>query len=345
MQEQLQALATQAKDVILKANSVKEIEDLRIRFLGKKGELTAILSQVGKLPAEQKPLIGKVSNEVKTAISTLLDERKVIFETKELETKMQAESIDISLPGRRKLYGHQHILTQTMQDIQKIFTDLGFAVASGPDIEDDFHNFEALNFGPDHPAREMHDTFYVNSGKLLRTHTSGVQVRLMETQKPPIKSIMPGRVYRSDADVTHSPVFHQVEGLLVDKNVTMAHLKGTLEYFLQKMFGKERAVRLRNSFFPFTEPSVEVDVECFFCGGKARLSDGQGCNMCKGTGWIEIMGAGMVDPNVFKACGIDTDSYTGFAFGMGVERIAILKHGINDIRLFFASDMRFLKQF
>lgn len=338
MREKLQGLENQAKMAINKATSSKEIEDLRIKFLGKKGELTAILAGVGGLSAEERPLIGKVSNEVKTVITTLLDERKAAFATQELEAKMQAESIDITLPGRRKLFGHQHILTQTMQDIQKIFIELGYAVASGPDIEDDFHNFEALNFSPDHPAREMHDTFYVDGGKLLRTHTSGVQVRLMENQKPPIKAIMPGRVYRSDADTTHSPVFHQVEGLLVDKNVTMAHLKGTLEYFLQKMFGKERAVRLRNSYFPFTEPSVEVDVQCFFCGGK-------GCNMCKGTGWIEIMGAGMVDPNVFKACGIDAETYTGFAFGMGVERIAILKHGINDIRLFFASDMRFLKQF
>lgn len=338
MREKLQALETQAKTAIQNAATSKEIEELRIKFLGKKGELTAILAGVGGLSAEERPLIGKVSNEVKTVIATLLDERKVALANKELEAKMQAESIDITLPGRRKLFGHQHILTQTLQDIQKIFVELGYTVAAGPDIEDDFHNFEALNFPKDHPAREMHDTFYVDDGKLLRTHTSGVQVRLMETQKPPIKAIMPGRVYRSDADTTHSPVFHQVEGLLVDKNVTMSHLKGTLEYFLQKMFGKERAVRLRNSYFPFTEPSVEVDVQCFFCGGK-------GCNMCKGTGWIEIMGAGMVDPNVFKACGIDADKYTGFAFGMGVERIAILKHGINDIRLFFASDMRFLKQF
>lgn len=338
MREKLQALESQAKTAIQKATTSKELEDLRIKFLGKKGELTAILAGLGSLSAEERPLIGKISNEIKTVITNLLDVRKVELANKELEAKMQAESIDITLPGRRKLFGHQHILTQTLQDIQKIFVELGYAVASGPDIEDDFHNFEALNFPKDHPAREMHDTFYVEGGKLLRTHTSGVQVRLMETQKPPIKAIMPGRVYRSDADTTHSPVFHQVEGLLVDKNVNMAHLKGTLEYFLQKMFGKERAVRLRNSYFPFTEPSVEVDVQCFFCGGK-------GCNMCKGTGWIEIMGAGMVDPNVFKACGIDAEVYTGFAFGMGVERIAILKHGINDIRLFFASDMRFLRQF
>ncbi len=338
MREKLQGLENQAKTAINKATSSKEIEDLRIKFLGKKGELTAILAGVGGLSAEERPIIGKVSNEVKTVITNLLDEKKTNFEKQELASQMQKESIDITLPGRRKLFGHQHILTQTLQDIQNIFIELGYAVAAGPDIEDDFHNFEALNFPKDHPAREMHDTFYVEGGKLLRTHTSGVQVRLMESQKPPIKAIMPGRVYRSDADVTHSPVFHQVEGLLIDKNVTMAHLKGTLEYFLQKMFGKDRAVRLRNSFFPFTEPSVEVDVQCFFCGGK-------GCNMCKGTGWIEIMGAGMVDPNVFKACGIDAETYTGFAFGMGVERIAILKHGINDIRLFFESDMRFLKQF
>lgn len=338
MQEKLEQLKKTALELIEQVKTSVEIEDLRIRFLGKKGELTAVLSTVGLLSPEQRPLVGKLSNEVKSAIAEALTAKQQDIANKELQEKLSAEKIDITLPGWKIPYGHEHIITTTMNEIRDIFGELGYTVSVGPDIEDDFHNFEALNFPKDHPARDMHDTFYVDDGRLLRTHTSGVQIRLMENQQPPLKSIMPGRVFRCDSDTTHSPVFHQVEGLVVDEGISMADLKGTLEYFLQKMFGKERRVRLRNSFFPFTEPSVEVDVECFACKGK-------GCNLCKQTGWIEILGAGMVDPNVFKAVKIDPDKYTGFAFGMGVERIAILKYGINDIRLFYGSDMRFLKQF
>lgn len=338
MQEKLEQLKSTALELISQAKISTEIENLRIRFLGKKGELTAVLSSVGLLTPEQRPLIGKLSNEVKNAISEALTLRQQQLAQQELQNKLSSEKIDITLPGWRIPYGHEHIITTTINEIRDIFSELGYTVAVGPDIEDDFHNFEALNFPKDHPARDMHDTFYVDDGRLLRTHTSGAQIRLMENQKPPLKAIMPGRVFRCDSDATHSPVFHQVEGLVVDEGISMADLKGTLEYFLHKMFGKERHVRLRNSFFPFTEPSVEVDVECFVCKGK-------GCNLCKQTGWIEILGAGMVDPNVFKAVKLDPEKYTGFAFGMGVERIAILKYGINDIRLFYGSDMRFLKQF
>ncbi len=338
MQEKLTILKQNAVTEIEASKNLQEIEDLRIRYLGKKGELTAVLAGVGALANDQRPIIGKLSNEVKEAINEALSRRKTILENIEIAEKIKSESIDITLPGRRVKYGGEHILTKTMRDMEQIFIEIGYDVAEGPDIEDEFHNFEALNIPPDHPARDMQDTFYISDGRVLRTHTSPVQIRLMENQKPPIKAIMPGRVFRCDADVTHSPVFHQVEGLLVGENITFADLKGTLEYFLHQMFGKERKVRFRNSFFPFTEPSAEVDVECFFCGGK-------GCNLCKNTGWIEILGAGMVDPNVFKAVNLNPEKYTGFAFGIGVERIAMLKYGINDIRLFYQSDLRFLRQF
>lgn len=338
MQEKLTLLKEQALKKIAETNTSQELENLRVNYLGKKGELTAVLSTVGNLTPEERPLIGKLSNEVKTAITEALTARKTIIEQIEISEKIKSESIDITLPGRRIKYGHEHILTTTMREMSAIFRDLGYSIAEGPDIEDEFHNFEALNIPKDHPSRDMHDTFYLSDGRLLRTHTSPVQIRLMENQKPPIKAIMPGRVFRCDADATHSPVFHQVEGLVVAENITFADLKGTIEYFLHRMFGKERKVRLRNSFFPFTEPSAEVDVECFVCAGK-------GCPLCKKTGWIEILGCGMVDPNVFEAVKIDPEKYTGFAFGMGVERIAMLKYGINDIRLFYNSDLRFLKQF
>jgi phenylalanyl-tRNA synthetase alpha chain len=338
MQQQLQTLQAEALAAIQTIDSLKSLDDLRVKYLGKKGAITALLANVGTLSAEQRPLIGKVSNEVKQAITAALDARKQALEAQEIAVKLNTEKIDITLPGRKIDRGHQHILTTTMNDIKEIFVSMGYAVAEGPDVEDDFHNFEALNIPKDHPSRDMHDTFYVQDGRVLRTHTSPVQIRLMENQKPPIKAIMPGRVYRCDADVTHSPVFHQVEALVVAEGITFGDLKGTLETLLHRMFGAQRRVRLRNSFFPFTEPSVEVDVECFMCGGK-------GCGLCKQTGWIEILGAGMVDPNVFNAVNIDPTKYTGFALGMGVERIAMLKYGINDIRLFYASDLRFLKQF
>ena len=338
MQNKLKALQTDALNSINKTDNIKALEDLRIKYLGKKGELTAVLNGLGALSKEERPLIGKISNEVKTAIADALDNRLAELENSELQKKLATESIDITLPGRRILAGRSHILTTVENEARQIFGELGYTVAEGPDIEDDFHNFEALNIPKDHPARDMHDTFYVDDGRVLRTHTSPVQVRVLEKGVLPVKVIVPGRVYRCDADVSHSPVFHQIEGLVVDEDITFGDLKGTLELFLKRMFGAERKVRFRNSFFPFTEPSAEVDVECFVCGGK-------GCSLCKGSGWIEILGSGSVDPNVFKAVNIDPEKYTGFAFGMGIERIAMLKYGVKDIRLFYASDLRFLKQF
>ncbi|GBR75460.1 phenylalanyl-tRNA synthetase subunit alpha [Candidatus Termititenax persephonae] len=338
MQVKLKELQVSALSAVAKIDSLKSLEDLRIKYLGKKGELTAILSGLGGLSKEERPLIGKISNEVKSAIAAALDARWAELENQEIQQKLASESIDITLPGRRIPAGRPHVLTTTLAEIVEVFRGLGYTVADGPEIEDDFHNFEALNIPPNHPARDMHDTFYLDDGRVLRTHTSPVQIRLMEQGVLPIKAIMPGRVYRCDADTTHSPVFHQVEGLVVGENITFGDLKGTLELFLKRMFGAERRVRFRNSFFPFTEPSAEVDVECFVCGG-------QGCALCKNTGWIEILGSGSVDPNVFQAVNIDPEKYTGFAFGLGVERIAMLKYGIKDIRLFYASDLRFLRQF
>jgi phenylalanyl-tRNA synthetase alpha chain len=338
MQAKLQELQANALSAAAGVDSIKSLEDLRIKYLGKKGELTAILNGLGSLSPAERPLIGKLSNEVKTAITTALDQRLAELENQELQQKLAAENIDITLPGRRIPAGRPHILTAAREEIVEIFNALGYTVADGPELEDDFHNFEALNIPPDHPARDMHDTFYVDDGRVLRTHTSPVQIRLMEKGVLPIKAIMPGRVYRCDADVTHSPVFHQVEGLVVGENITFGDLKGTLELFLKRMFGARRKVRFRNSFFPFTEPSAEVDVECFVCGGR-------GCALCKNSGWIEILGSGSVDPNVFKAVNIDPEKYTGFAFGLGIERIAMLKYGVKDIRLFYASDLRFLRQF
>jgi phenylalanyl-tRNA synthetase alpha chain len=338
MQAKLQKLQAAALSAAAGADSIKSLEDLRIKYLGKKGELTAILNGLGSLSTAERPLVGKLSNEVKTAITTALDQRLAELENQEIQQKLAAETIDITLPGRRIPAGRPHILTVTRAEIVEIFNGLGYTVADGPELEDDFHNFEALNIPPDHPARDMHDTFYVDDGRLLRTHTSPVQIRLLEQGVLPIKAIMPGRVYRCDADVTHSPVFHQVEGLVVGENITFGDLKGTLELFLKRMFGAGRKVRFRNSLFPFTEPSAEVDVECFVCGGR-------GCALCKNSGWIEILGSGSVDPNVFQAVKIDPEKYTGFAFGLGIERIAMLKYGVKDIRLFYASDLRFLRQF
>ncbi|MDR1997794.1 MAG: phenylalanine--tRNA ligase subunit alpha [Candidatus Margulisbacteria bacterium] len=338
MQNKLNELKAAALRDIHKIDSIKSLEDLKIKYLGKKGELTAILNGLGGLSKTERPLIGRVGNEVKAALTAALDSRLSELEDAELQKKLTAETIDITLPGRRIPAGRPHILTTTENEIRQIFGELGYTVAEGPDIEDDFHNFEALNIPKDHPARDMHDTFYVDDGRLLRTHTSPVQIRLMEKGVLPIKSIMPGRVYRCDADVTHSPVFHQVEGLAVGEDITFGDLKGTLELFLRRMFGAQRKVRFRNSYFPFTEPSAEVDVECFVCGGR-------GCPLCKSTGWIEILGCGSVDPNVFQAVRIDPEKYSGFAFGLGIERIAMLKYGVKDIRLFYASDLRFLRQF
>ena len=316
-----------------------DLEALRIRYLGKKGELTAVLRGMGKLTAEERPVIGQIANEVREAIENELTERAQQQKTAALAARLAAEKLDVTVPGTVPEIGHIHPLDRVQRDMEEIFIGMGFDIVEGPEVEYDYYNFQALNIPPDHPARDTQDTFYITDNILLRSQTSPVQARTMEIRKPPIRIISPGRVYRSDAmDATHSPLFHQMEGLVVDKNVTMGDLKGTLEMFAKKMFGEETKVRFRPHHFPFTEPSAEVDVSCFACGGK-------GCRLCKGEGWIEILGAGMVHPNVLRMCGIDPDEYSGFAFGMGVERVTMLKYHIDDIRHLYENDVRFLSQF
>ncbi len=316
-----------------------DLEALRIRYLGKKGELTAVLRGMGKLSAEERPVIGQIANEVREAIENELTARAQQQKTAALAARLAAEKLDVTVPGTVPEVGHIHPLDRVQRDMEEIFIGMGFDIVEGPEVEYDYYNFQALNIPPDHPARDTQDTFYITDNILLRSQTSPVQARTMEKRKPPIRIISPGRVYRSDAmDATHSPLFHQMEGLVVDKNVTMGDLKGTLEMFAKKMFGEETKVRFRPHHFPFTEPSAEVDVSCFACGGK-------GCRLCKGEGWIEILGAGMVHPNVLRMCGIDPDEYSGFAFGMGVERVTMLKYHIDDIRHLYENDVRFLSQF
>ena len=316
-----------------------DLEALRIRYLGKKGELTAVLRGMGKLTAEERPVIGQIANEVRETIENELTARAQQQKTAALAARLAAEKLDVTVPGTTPEMGHIHPLDRVQRDMEEIFIGMGFDIVEGPEVEYDYYNFQALNIPPDHPARDTQDTFYITDNILLRSQTSPVQARTMEKRKPPIRIISPGRVYRSDAmDATHSPLFHQMEGLVVDKNVTMGDLKGTLEMFAKKMFGEETKVRFRPHHFPFTEPSAEVDVSCFACGGK-------GCRLCKGEGWIEILGAGMVHPNVLRMCGIDPDEYSGFAFGMGVERVTMLKYHIDDIRHLYENDVRFLSQF
>lgn len=316
-----------------------DLEALRIRYLGKKGELTAVLRGMGKLSAEERPVIGQIANEVREAIENELTARAQQQKTAALAARLAAEKLDVTVPGTVPEIGHIHPLDRVQRDMEEIFIGMGFDIVEGPEVEYDYYNFQALNIPPDHPARDTQDTFYITDNILLRSQTSPVQARTMEKRKPPIRIISPGRVYRSDAmDATHSPLFHQMEGLVVDKNVTMGDLKGTLEMFAKKMFGEETKVRFRPHHFPFTEPSAEVDVSCFACGGK-------GCRLCKGEGWIEILGAGMVHPNVLRMCNIDPDEYSGFAFGMGVERVTMLKYHIDDIRHLYENDVRFLSQF
>lgn len=316
-----------------------DLEALRIRYLGKKGELTAVLRGMGKLSAEERPVIGQIANEVREAIENELTVRAQQQKTAALAARLAAEKLDVTVPGTVPEIGHIHPLDRVQRDMEEIFIGMGFDIVEGPEVEYDYYNFQALNIPPDHPARDTQDTFYITDNILLRSQTSPVQARTMEKRKPPIRIISPGRVYRSDAmDATHSPLFHQMEGLVVDKNVTMGDLKGTLEMFAKKMFGEETKVRFRPHHFPFTEPSAEVDVSCFACGGK-------GCRLCKGEGWIEILGAGMVHPNVLRMCNIDPDEYSGFAFGMGVERVTMLKYHIDDIRHLYENDVRFLSQF
>ena len=316
-----------------------DLEQIRIKYLGKKGELTAVLRGMGALSAEERPVVGQLANEVRAQIEEAIAERSAALKAKALEDQLRRERIDVTMPGNAPRMGHIHPLTKVQRELENIFIGMGFSIVEGPEVEFDYYNFQALNIPPNHPARDTQDTFYITDNILLRSQTSPVQVRAMEKIKPPIRIISPGRVYRSDAvDATHSPLFHQLEGLVVDKGITMGDLKGMLETFAKSLFGEETRLRFRPHHFPFTEPSAEVDVSCFVCGGK-------GCRLCKGEGWIEILGAGMVHPFVLSQCGIDPNEYSGFAFGMGIERIAMARGGINDLRLFYENDMRFLEQF
>jgi len=335
----LQKLTADALAKINAADSLDVLDQIRVDYLGKKGELTSLLKTLGKLPAETRKAAGLDINNAKREVQLALEQCKQSLEAEKLNAKLASEKIDVTLPGRGQQSGGLHPVTRTMARIEDLFSRLGFVVEQGPEIEDDFHNFEALNIPSHHPARAMHDTFYFDANTLLRTHTSPVQVRHMETEKPPLRIIAPGRVYRCDSDLTHTPMFHQVEGLLVDENVSFADLIGTLADFLKQFFENEDLqTRFRPSYFPFTEPSSEVDIQCVMCKG-------EGCRVCGHTGWLEVLGCGMVHPKVFESAGIDTEKYTGYAFGMGVERLAMLRYGVNDLRLFFENDVKFLQQF
>lgn len=338
MKQQIEAIREAAAKALSEANVRQELENLRVQYLGKKGELTAILKQMGKLSAEERPVIGQLANEVRTYLEEKITERAEQIKAKELEARLVSEKLDVTMPGKKEEIGSLHPLNTVLEGLIDLFRSMGFDIADGPEVETDYYNFEALNVPKDHPARDMQDTFYISDNVLLRTQTSGMQIRTMEKHKPPIRVLCPGRTYRVDEDSTHSPMFHQIEGLVVDKGITMCHLKGILEQFAHEIYGPETKVRFRPSFFPFTEPSVEVDVSCFSCGGT-------GCRICKGTGWIEILGAGMVHPHVLAGCGIDPEVYSGFAFGIGLERLTMTRHKINDIRLLFENDVRFLEQF
>jgi phenylalanyl-tRNA synthetase alpha chain len=338
LKAQLDTLVTEARAAIARTAGVADVENLRVHYLGKKGVLTEQLKQLGALPPEDRPRVGQWVNETKETLASALQARKQEMETVARQEKLARETIDVTLPGRGMRLGGRHPVSRTLERLETLFLRLGFEVADGPEIEDEFHNFEALNIPESHPARAMHDTFYFGDGMLLRTHTSPVQVRRMQTHKPPLRIIAPGRVYRCDSDVTHTPMFHQIEGLMVDEAVSFADLKGLLAEFLKQFFEKQLKVRFRPSFFPFTEPSAEADIECVICGGG-------GCRVCKNTGWIEVLGCGMVHPEVFRHVGIDSERYTGFAFGVGVERLAMLRYGVNDLRLFYENDLRFLQQF
>lgn len=336
--ENLDKLVDEAQQAIQSAEQIDDLEQIRVQYLGKKGEITALMKALGKLSKDERPKAGQVINQAKQTVQQAIVDKKSRLQAAILAEKLQAEKIDVTLPGRGQHIGGLHPVSRTMQRIQSLFAEMGFEVKTGPEVEDDYHNFEALNIPESHPARAMHDTFYFDPHTVLRTHTSPVQIRTMETQKPPLRIIAPGRVYRCDSDVTHTPMFHQVEGLMVDEEVSFTDLKGILDDFLKQFFEKDLKVRFRPSYFPFTEPSAEADIECVMCGG-------EGCRVCSHTGWLEVLGCGMVHPEVFRHAGIDSEKYTGFAFGMGVERLTMLRYGVNDLRLFFENDLRFLKQF
>jgi len=339
MKEKLEALRAEARAQLENCNTAAELEALRVRYLGKKGELTALLRGMGALAPEERPKMGALVNEARAEIEAAMEEKVAALEKAELERRLQEEQLDVTVPGIAAPLGKKHPLSQVLDEIKDIFLGMGFQIATGPEVELDHYNFEALNMPKNHPARDTQDTFYITENILLRTQTSPMQVRVMEKQQPPIKVIAPGRVYRSDeVDATHSPLFHQIEGLVVDKGIRMSDLKGTLELFAKRLYGEEAVVRFRPHHFSFTEPSAEMDIRCFACEGK-------GCRLCKGEGWIEILGAGMVHPKVLSGCGIDPEVYSGFAFGLGLERIVMRRFNIDDLRLFFENDLRFLEQF
>ncbi|NIP49224.1 MAG: phenylalanine--tRNA ligase subunit alpha [Gammaproteobacteria bacterium] len=338
MKEKLNEIEVAAVKAAADVASEVELQQVRARYLGKKGEITAVMKGMGQLSPEERPKVGALANEVKGRLEEAFAERLERLRAELMEQKLSSEKIDVTLPGRKVRAGYRHPITQVTEEIVEIFTALGFGVAEGPEIEKDFYNFEALNIPKDHPARDMQDTFYVTDDVVLRTHTSPVQIRTMLQHKPPVRVVAPGTVYRRDSDLTHSPMFHQIEGFLVDRHVTFGDLKGILTTFVNEFFGQNIDVRFRPSFFPFTEPSAEVDIQCVICGG-------DGCRVCSQTGWLEILGSGMIDPEVFRSVDYDPEEFNGFAFGMGIERIAMLKYGVNDLRLFFENDMRFLRQF
>ena len=338
--EKIEAIKTAVMEELAKSEHLQDIQDIRVKFLGKKGELTAIMKEMKNLSKEDRPKVGQLVNTARSAIEEQLNAKLEEVKAKELAAKIESEKIDITLPGRKPVTGHEHPLHQTLRLMEDSFLRMGFSIVEGTDIESDYYNFQCLNLPEDHPARDMQDSMYITDNILLRTHTSGMQARTLQSHKPnePFKIIAPGKVYRCDYDATHSPVFHQMEGMIIDKNIRFSDLKGILEDFLRDIFGEDTKVRFRASYFPFTEPSAEVDISCVMCGG-------EGCRVCSHTGWLEILGCGMVNPNVLRLNGYDPDVVTGFAFGMGVERIAMLKYGIDDLRLFYENDMRFLNQF
>ncbi|HBA55817.1 MAG TPA: phenylalanine--tRNA ligase subunit alpha [Syntrophorhabdus aromaticivorans] len=338
MRERLSKIRENAIEKVLSAKETKELEELKVALLGKKGELTAILKGMGSLTPEERPLIGQLANDVRSDIEKRIEDAKRLLLEKGLSARLESEAIDVTMPGIRLPNGHKHPMTIVTDEINDIFIGMGYEIAEGPEIELDYYNFEALNIPKHHPARDMQDTFYIKPGIVLRTHTSPVQIRVMEAQLPPVKIISPGSVYRCDHDVSHTPMFHQVEGLMVDKHVRFSDLKGILSVFIQEIFGANTRLRFRPSYFPFTEPSAEVDIGCVIC-------EGAGCRVCKDTGWLEILGSGMVHPQVLRNVGYDPEEVSGFAFGMGVERIAMLRFGIDDIRQFYYNDIRFLSQF